>query len=599
MQPRAVPPIQTAAAQRIDGARADAAGIGAHEPHTLVALSQDPTLLESLTRAAAGQANVITSPSADRFIDQLFATAAPLALIDAGAAPLPLDAFIISLTEQFPKLLLVLAGPAQLQHQFSSQIADGSIFRFAHKPASAQRLKLFIDAGVRRLRMSDDLGPFSASDIAGHGERQPKTRSSAGARALWLSAAALAAIAAAFVTFRLVSRDSTPALAAVPPTRAAPSPAAAATAVVVALPPAPLADTGPDAAAQAAKAEQDRLAAEGRAREEALQQQVQRTASGARVDQAHVYVQLARKRLASGGLLEPADDSAHTYVDAALALAPDDEDVRATAAALGEALMAQFRKAAAAADIAMAQTWFQACADFHINAVTLTQFKAQLDALQDAQRAHFEQLHSLQQDFSQRVAQGQLVEPADDSALLKYRKFKEMSADDSALADMQRTLRGAIVTEIQNRIARAQLNGAELLLRTAREAGLDGDELTAANSALSAARAAAAVEPISTPARPSNTANDAVPESTLTRQHFVQPIYPADAVARGISGSVDLEFTVNPSGVVTDIRVLTSEPRGVFEQAAINALAKNRYVPVQREGVAVAQRAHIKMRFAL
>jgi protein TonB len=60
---------------------------------------------------------------------------------------------------------------------------------------------------------------------------------------------------------------------------------------------------------------------------------------------------------------------------------------------------------------------------------------------------------------------------------------------------------------------------------------------------------------------------------------------------------VELEFTVTPDGKVTDIQVQTAEPRGVFEQAAIDALSQSRYEPVQRDGVAVAQRARIKLRF--
>ncbi|HEY4973831.1 MAG TPA: hypothetical protein VII41_09500, partial [Steroidobacteraceae bacterium] len=122
MKPRAAPPAAPAALER---AAAHAAG-ASRASLSVIALSEDPMLLEALTLAAMDQATVVTSPSADRFADQLVATAAAVALIDAAAAPTPLDGFIASLHQQFPQLLLLLAGPASLQPQFAPQLADGT-----------------------------------------------------------------------------------------------------------------------------------------------------------------------------------------------------------------------------------------------------------------------------------------------------------------------------------------------------------------------------------------------------------------------------------------------------------------------------------------
>jgi protein TonB len=88
-----------------------------------------------------------------------------------------------------------------------------------------------------------------------------------------------------------------------------------------------------------------------------------------------------------------------------------------------------------------------------------------------------------------------------------------------------------------------------------------------------------------------------VSESSLTRVRFVPPVYPDDALAHGISGWVDLEFTVTGDGKVADIVVLNAEPSGVFERAARAALAHSRYRPVQRDGVPVAQRTRMRVRF--
>jgi TonB family protein len=335
--------------------------------------------------------------------------------------------------------------------------------------------------------------------------------------------------------------------------------------------------------AAAERSERERLISESEAREAALAEQVKRTVAGARAEQAHVYVQLAQKRLASGALLEPADDSARSYILAAVGLAPDDADVHAVALALGDALIARFRAAMAAGEADVAARWLLACRDYHVNDATLEQLSTQLTTLQHAQTAHAEELLALQRDFNQHLAQGQLLEPADETALAKYRRLKALDPDNAALPVMLHSLRSALAADVQARIARSDLAGAEQRLHAGLAAGLDGEELVSATAALQRAQDAAS------PA--------VVPESRLQRAHFVQPVYPPDAQAKGLSGSVDLEFTVTPAGEVTDVKVQAAEPRGVFEQAAISALSQSRYQPVQRDGVAVAQRARVRLRF--
>src|SRR6202050_1933288 len=156
MKPRTASAAPSATDQAPSTARSRAGELSSPPPAAagraslaIVALSEDPLLLEALTAAAIGHAAVCTSPSADRFADQLVANAAAVALIDAAVAPAPLDEFIANVHRQFPQLLLLLPGPALLQNQFAAQLADGTIFRFAHKTASAQRLELFVDAALR------------------------------------------------------------------------------------------------------------------------------------------------------------------------------------------------------------------------------------------------------------------------------------------------------------------------------------------------------------------------------------------------------------------------------------------------------------------
>lgn len=57
------------------------------------------------------------------------------------------------------------------------------------------------------------------------------------------------------------------------------------------------------------------------------------------------------------------------------------------------------------------------------------------------------------------------------------------------------------------------------------------------------------------------------------------PRYPPLALRRRIEGFVELSFTVQPDGSVTDISVLDSEPRTLFNREAINAMERWRFAP--------------------
>lgn len=90
-----------------------------------------------------------------------------------------------------------------------------------------------------------------------------------------------------------------------------------------------------------------------------------------------------------------------------------------------------------------------------------------------------------------------------------------------------------------------------------------------------------------------------VPAGGLTLVKSIKPIYPARANLNKIQGWVELDFTVAESGAVKDIAMHAASPPGVFEDAAISALSQWRYQPVQRDAKSVAQRARIRIRFAL
>ena len=83
------------------------------------------------------------------------------------------------------------------------------------------------------------------------------------------------------------------------------------------------------------------------------------------------------------------------------------------------------------------------------------------------------------------------------------------------------------------------------------------------------------------------------------RQRYVPPEYPQSAREHGIAGWVDVQFMVQADGALNEITVVAAQPAGVFEQSALDAVRHWRYQPPLKDGAPVAQRARVRVRFAV
>jgi protein TonB len=79
----------------------------------------------------------------------------------------------------------------------------------------------------------------------------------------------------------------------------------------------------------------------------------------------------------------------------------------------------------------------------------------------------------------------------------------------------------------------------------------------------------------------------------------VPPQYPLEARRDGVQGYVTMEFTIRPDGSVTDVTVVGSHPKGVFEKAAVRALSRWKFEPREEGGRKVSRRARQTIRFTL
>ena len=67
----------------------------------------------------------------------------------------------------------------------------------------------------------------------------------------------------------------------------------------------------------------------------------------------------------------------------------------------------------------------------------------------------------------------------------------------------------------------------------------------------------------------------------------INPDYPQRALSRGIEGWVVVQFTITATGSVASAVVVDAEPEGIFDDAALKAIARWRYNPKVEGGVAV------------
>lgn len=95
---------------------------------------------------------------------------------------------------------------------------------------------------------------------------------------------------------------------------------------------------------------------------------------------------------------------------------------------------------------------------------------------------------------------------------------------------------------------------------------------------VAAAPAPAPVEPIAIAAAPPAPRRDEAAARPLPRLiSDSAPRYPLSALNRRIEGSVQIAFVIQPDGSVTAVRLLSSTPPGVFDEAALAAVSRWRF----------------------
>ena len=88
-----------------------------------------------------------------------------------------------------------------------------------------------------------------------------------------------------------------------------------------------------------------------------------------------------------------------------------------------------------------------------------------------------------------------------------------------------------------------------------------------------------------------------MPVSELVAVNRPPAAYPRRAEERGISGWVDVEFTVDTDGATKDVRVTGADPDSVFDESAVEAVSTWTFEPREFRGRVIEQAASARLTF--
>jgi TonB family protein len=303
-----------------------------------------------------------------------------------------------------------------------------------------------------------------------------------------------------------------------------------------------------------------------------------------RIEKGATYLRLANARLRSGQLVEPREDNARFYLEAARQTVPDDPAVLEISRLLQKEVLTRAGAAASTSNAAETERWLAYADSVDAPRAEITAIRRLLQ--ENLIGARNSEVTSLAQSFNTALAANRLLQPANASAKSFLLKLINLDAQNPAVASARQGLGKAYLRELRAALERGDIAAADAWVVEAQTISWGNADFNAAQGELEAARARAAQRAL------------VVGANSLARERYVAPKFPASTRGRDVEGWVELEFTVRTDGSTGDIVVTNSNPRRTFDAVAINAIEQWRYKPVMRDGKPVDQRASVRLRFA-
>jgi protein TonB len=514
----------------------------------VVVLTADHELFQS-TREAVGERNPVwRARTAEEAADLLITGRCGVLVVDTAAVSQHADTLIEQIVEQFPDVVVCVAGTRDDEPLLAPLISNGLVYRFMHKPASARRAGMFLQAAIRRhveRRDGKDAGDPLLPILRG------LQRPTAGMPRGYLALLGLVALALTVPLFLGDDTDSSASADLNPPT------------AVVAVP----------------KASSNR---------------------------ADPVLSRARAALQAGRLEAPEGRNALDLFQAVLLAQPDQVEAQASLARTVDLLLERAKQEADAGRAAEAERLVQRVLTVipgHDAAQTLARRLSPGDTPS-------RQLSSEQQaEVAAQLAANADAGGDTSAAVSTPAPAQTLAEIEAALAALPGPVsrRGAPATQPETGAPSAAVSP---VVRPDPLAPRVVNPQSTAKPVRSYAREPVNVLPTvgmtgptarrpaePPPANATPMTTDVIAADALDRIATRDPVYPAQALRNGTKGWVEIEFTVSSNGSVRDIEVVAAEPRGVFDSAASDAVAAWRFRPRVVNGQPVAQRSTVTMRF--
>jgi len=278
---------------------------------------------------------------------------------------------------------------------------------------------------------------------------------------------------------------------------------------------------------------------------------------------------LVEERIREGRLTD-SDDSARTHLLQLQAAAPANASTQRVTRELIAADLRKAREAALARNAVEQERWLAEARAVGMKPAEAAAFQREMaSSRQKALQADNDRLAQLARE---RLRDGHLTDPAQDSAAGYLTQLQAADAGSAALADVSRELAGKLLERARSAVLAGRPADADLA--QARRWGADPKDI-------------AAVQQLQTPRSRGAAIDPAALIANLKRVRAAAPEYPQAAMTQQIAGSVTLEYSVDTRGEPRDIHVVEATPPGVFDQAATNAVKRWRYAPTLVNGTAV------------
>jgi len=527
-------------------------------------LTRDEALIHTL-RSIGSEYNIFTASTESELASHLLGDDAGVAILDASAVATPVDRISERLRAQFPELVLIVAGSVDDQSALATQITNGTVYRFLHKPVSEQRVKLFVDAAWRRHGEE-----HTSTDPAASGA----TPASEGGKTNLLLAGVAAAAIAAIGGWVLLHKTGSRQPQAPPATTTEPAPAET-----------PRDDVLEDllARAQTALASGALVAPPGANAADLYRKAQQHNPKDPRGANG---IEKVIDRLLSGAeaqLLAQHLEEAQRLTDLARAIKPDHVRVAFLLAQIGKererAVLAQARQAASSGNLEQALSVLDGAAQNGQRSTLVSEARQELQ---------HKELDARVQDFvhraNDRMRDGALLQPAQDNAQFYIESARALAPNDAEVKQTQRQFLERLVSEARKALTAGNAEQGEQWTQAAADAGVAEADIAALRQEAQKVRASAKTDAL---ARLALLVNQRLSQGKvldpsedsakfyLAQLEQADPAFPSTQVARQAFAARTLDeakSAVRREDYAGAQRWLTEAHEAGVDQASINAV---------------------------